>query len=451
MTSFFRPLRQRRLSRNIAIVVGAVLLVTLDQNSTGTVGPKLTFGVLDSTCAADRVGALSRAGVELAQMDVLWDQLEPIPGQVDREYADDLAAAITTCQDAGIKVILGLGLQYAPEWVRDLPNGTYWNQAGDPHTGQVPNIVFSKYVRQAFEQHAANVLRIAPPASIHAIRLGTSEGGELGYPLGKKRAEHSVPNFWAFNEANPAVNNVPPDVGQAPLPGWRPGDGTWRGQAVTPAQMRSWFGWYSEAPVAAVLWQANVLRGLGFSGNFHVPLAGGGAYPSQLQKAIASELVNIEDPDGSLERGLYYPDQLRALSKGEHKDALIADVTGLDDVTAVQARSRTPATDSCSPVDHLIDLTTNPDAERWSSSRWTIANARKFGLKVIGENPGSPHASNTGGHSESDDLQDQMKHAPRYAAECGLSMFLWAFEDNLFSEPQHPRLDDYRKSISTYQ
>ncbi|MEX5301178.1 beta-galactosidase [Kocuria sabuli] len=428
-----------------------VVLVGCERDTPDSIAPGMSFGVLGSDCAADRVGPLHRAGVELAQMDVRWDRLEPDPGRLDQSYADELATSIDTCRDAGIKVILGLGLQYAPDWVSKLPDGEYLDQAGNTHPGQLPNIVFSQDVRWAFERHAANVLELAPQESIHAVRLGTSEAGELGYPGGGQGDLISETGFWAFNDAAKTGNGLPPGVDRAPLAGWVPGDSTWQGQPVTDDQVATWFRWYTGAVVDAVVWQADMLRDLGFTGKLHVPLAGRGVLPADLRRAIASGLDGTADRDGSLERGLYYPDQLPALAQGIGTDDLLAGVTGLDDATAVQARSERPATDACSPMDHQVDLVSQPDVERWPASRWTIANARRAGLQVIGENPGSPRAPGTGGDPKSDNLRDQMQHAPRYAAECGLSAFLWAFEDDLFGDPRQMSLDEYREAISAYR
>ncbi len=435
----------------ITLTVSTLLWIAVDRDNAGLSDPAITFGVLGSTCAADRVDALDEAGVELAQVDLRWDRLEPVSGQLDRVYAKEVADAIRTCKDAGIGVILGLGLQYAPDWVSLLPDGEYLDQARNVHPGQVPNLVFSSDVRWAFETHAANVLRLLPEGAVHAVRIGTNEAGELGYPGQGGNSSTSGTGYWAFNDAAQTGHGLPADVDKTPFPGWKPGDDTWRGQSITAKQVTTWFDWYSDSVTRTVLWQAETLRSLGFEGQFHIPLAGRGALPVDLRQAIAANLDGSGDRDGSLGRGLYYPHQLQAFGDAKNAGNLIANVTSLDDATAVQARARRPATDSCSPMDHRIDLVTHPDVERWSSSRWTVANARKAGLDVIGENPGSPRAPGTGGNTETDDIREQMKYAPRYAVDCGLTTFLWAFEDDFFGDPRQMTLGEYRKIISTYE
>jgi hypothetical protein len=85
--------------------------------------------------------------------------------------------------------------------------------------------------------------------------------------------------------------------------------------------------------------------------------------------------------------------------------------------------------------------------EQWSSVRWTVANARRAGLDVIGENPGSPDTPRTGGNELTDSSAEQMEHAPRYAQECGMAVFFWAFEDDLFGERPGAGIADYARRI----
>jgi hypothetical protein len=185
------------------------------------------------------------------------------------------------------------------------------------------------------------------------------------------------------------------------------------------------------------VWEIDLLRSLGFRGTVHIPLAGRGALPHDLAAATAAALDGTADRDGSLERGLFYPDQLAIIADATRHDpraepkSVAADVTGVGDATAVTARSLDPPQESCRESDTSLPLREMPGVELWSASRWTIANARATGLRVIGENPGPTTPAN-GGDASSDDLAGQLEHAPRYAAECGLEVLLWAFEDNLF-------------------
>jgi hypothetical protein len=423
-------------------VTGAVSWQQLNRST----APAIEFGVLGSKCATERMEKLHGSGVTLAQVDVRWDLLEPQEGVLNDAYAEDLEASIDTCRAAGVRVILGLGLQYAPTWVSELPDGQYLDQSGAPNPQQVPNLVFGKDVRAVFAKHSENVLKLVGSENIHAIRLGTSEAGELGYPVPSDPRQAKTTGYWAFNDAAQTGNGLPSGVHRSPLPGWKPGDDTWQGHDVTDRQVANWFTWYSNEAVQSVLWQVRTLENLGFKGQFHVPLAGRGALPKDLTSALASHLNGAGDRDGSLKRGLYYPTQLRALA--QKSKSLRVDVTGLDDATAVMARALRPAQDLCTPMDSKVDLVSHPQVDQWSAARWTIANARRAGLEVLGENPGSPDAPGTGASSESDGLQAQMRYAPRYAAACGLKAFLWAFEDDLFGDPEELTLDDYRAAIN---
>ena len=91
------------------------------------------------------------------------------------------------------------------------------------------------------------------------------------------------------------------------------------------------------------LWQIGLLRDRGYHGPIHMPLAGRGVLPADLAAATAAALDGTADCDGSLERGLFYPDQLRAIAGATDASTLFADVTGVGDATAVVGPGAGPA------------------------------------------------------------------------------------------------------------
>jgi len=125
---------------------------------------------------------------------------------------------------------------------------------------------------------------------------------------------------------------------------------------------------------------------------------------------------------------------------GTTPDRIDVDFTGLDDVSAVRARPQ--AQDGCRAGDE-----NRTDVADWSAQRFTSALARRFGLGLVGENPGPPDAPHTGAAADSDPLAEQLVRAPAYAAGCGMTTFLFAFEDDLFAGPT-PDLDDYAGRIA---
>jgi hypothetical protein len=69
-------------------------------------------------------------------------------------------------------------------------------------------------------------------------------------------------------------------------------------------------------------------------------------------------------------------------------------------------------------------------------------------LGLVGENPGPPDAPFTGGADDSDPLAEQLRRAPAAAAACGMTTFLFAFEDDLFSGTSGVDVDDYADRIA---
>lgn len=387
---------------------------------------QMSFGVLGATCAPARVLALRDAGVSIVELPLGWDRYEPSPGQVDERYVAEVRAKLTRCREAGIDVILAPGLHYPPDWVTRLPGGVLKGSAGGTPGDAGAELVFSAAVRVAAQKYLARLVSDLGFQGIVAIRVGTDSAGELGYPGphdgGRGR------EFWAFGSAPQSGKGLAEGAVPTPMPGWVPGAESWNGKPVTEDQVLGWWDWYTGSAVNAVVWQIQALRQLGYEGRVHVPVAGRGVLPGDKIKAIAGRLDGRFNPDGAQERGLDYVEQFAALSSFSGVDV---DFTGLDDVSAVRARAADPRQDQCRPDDENIVLD-SADASLWASHRFTSALARRAGLGLVGENPGPPESPYTGGSPLSDNIAQQMRLAPMYAKECGMTMFLFGFEDNLF-------------------
>jgi hypothetical protein len=410
------------------------------------------FGVLGSHCEPERASALAKAGVRFAELELSWSQAEPTPGHFDEGYLADVRRMVTDCRSAGLGVVATLGVHSAPTWVSELPAGVYRDQSGDRGPDDVPNVVFSGAVRGAVSDYLTELDSAVGLNTFAAIRVGTGGNGELGYPSATTEPRSGNP-FWAFDQAAQKGVGLADGASVSPMPGWKPGTSTWQGADVSTDDVRGWFRWYTRAVADAAVWVIDSLRDLGFTGDVHLPLAGRGALPADLEAALAAHLDGTADRDGSLEHGLFYPEQLAriagALKATEQPGwgTVSADASSVDDATAVSARALDPPQDSCRPGDADGDLLGNPAVDSWSSFRWTIANARRAGLGVVGENPGSPDAPGTGGNSSTDGVAGQMAHAPRYARECGLTLLMWAFEDDLFSDSSDVSVASYARQI----
>jgi hypothetical protein len=439
------------------VLVGAVAVTivatVLEACSTSNRPAQPAFGVLAGSCDSDRLDAERRAGIEFVALDLAWDRYQPARGVVDQGYVAGIRYRVAACRRAGVSIILGIGLQYPPDWVRSLPSAGYVDQTGSTPGSGVVDFVFSAAVRDAAMEYFRRIAADIPLADVAAIRVGTNGTGELGYP-GPDEGGSGWHSYWAFNTAAQTGQGLASGMKPAPMPGWRPGSATWRGSPVEAAQVVRWFTWYTESLVHTIDWQTAALREVGFTGQFHLPVAGRGALPSDLRAAVAGLLDGRHNPDGALERGLHYPSQFRLVADVDRRlraqlpgRGIDVDFTGLDDVTAVRARRTDPHQAGCRP-DDVARVVTDPAAEAWPAQRWTIATARLNGLGVLGENPGPPAAPFTGGAADSDGLADQLVHAIAYARACDLHTFLFAFEDDLFDGGSGVSLDNYARQIN---
>lgn len=446
--------RRRRARRQLgviaaltAVAAGSAVVAVQDDDDAGAADGGTRFGVLASQCDSVRSRELQQAGVSVVHVDLRWDLYHPDSAAAAPAYTQQVFSMLEVCRDAGLDVVLGLGTQYAPDWVRALPDGEFIDQTGTRSEAAAPNLMFSADVRRAFERYASEVVQLVPEGSVSAIRLGTSEAGELGFPADPLESRSGRNSFWAYNDAAQTGEGLPDGMETAPMPGWVPGATEWSGSDVTPEGVGTWLDWYTDSVSRTVAWQIGLLQGLGFAGEFHLPLAGRGTLPEDRESAVQGFLDGTGDRDASLERGLYYPEQLPAIRAALPEADVVADITGLGDATAVLARDESPPADTCQAEDAALPLEDTPGVAEWSASRWTIAVARSAGYPVMGENPGPPSLPGTGSAPNSDSLREQLGSASRYAADCDLETFLFAFEDDLFDPATDVPLSVYAETI----
>ncbi|MCD2196713.1 beta-galactosidase [Actinomycetospora endophytica] len=418
----------------VAAVVVVVVLVLTAFGSIGRPAPpeRPAFGVLASSCDPDRVAALRKAGVTTAMTEMQWAQAEPAPGVTDEGYLASVRARIEACAAGGLRVVLGLGLQNPPPWVLGLPGAAFVDQAGRSSSQGEADLVFSAGARDAATAYLRDVAGQVGFGRVATVRVA----GELGYPSAEPETGGTA--FWAFGAPAQGGPGRAAGVDASPLPGWVPGSPTWQDAPVTADDAGRWYDWYTGSLADSVVWLTDALRGVGFTGDFQVPLAGRGVLPADRQEAVAGLLDGRADPDGALGKGLDYPSQFRVFADLDARlratspsSRILVDFTSLDDDSAVRARAADPPQDTCRPDDTTASLTA-AGLDRGASQRWTVALAHEAGLGVVAENPGPPDLTNTGGTAQSDDEPDQMVQAGRYARDCGLEAWYLAFEDQLF-------------------
>lgn len=432
------------MKRLVVALMLVLVTVAATSSAANVSSAPMTFGVLAASCDANRAVALKGAGVTLVELPLAWDRYQPSAGRVDQGYVENVRSQMATCRGAGLEIALSPGLQYPPAWVRALPGGTLKGSSGAvPGEGSV-DLIFSAAVRKATQDYLRRLAADLGFDGVAAVRVGTTATGELGYP--GPTAGGDEPQYWAFGAAPQEGAGLAAGMTVSPLPQWRPGDTVWNGRRVTAQDADDWLTWYARSAAQAVIWQIKEFRELGFSRRMHVPLAGRGTLPADRAAAVAGLLDGRANPDGALERGLDYPAQFGMLAGLAGVDI---DFTGLDDDTAVRARAAEPPQDRCQTSD-VEDLLERSDTGDWPSQRFTSAVARRAGLGLVGENPGRPDAPNTGGSKWSDSLPMQLRMAPDYALGCGMSLFMFAFEGDLFEPPANPPgvdLDDYKARI----
>ncbi len=373
----------------------------------------LRFGTLLTD--PGRAQAEYEAGIRLVHLELAWDQYEPRDGEFSAEYAEYAKQTLRTLRATGMGVVLGAGVQYAPDWLYEYPESRYVNQYGLPGGG--PNLTFNTELRRMADRYLERIDDDLQINSFVAVRVGAGTNVEVLYPSENADGVNSQA-FWAYDSNAQSLS---------PFPKWRPGDTTYRGEPFTTTQVDRWYRWYVSAMAGGVRWQADTYRRLGFTGDIHVLMPGQGMSPARRTSEIQNYLVGSADPAGVMGRGAAWDlviDELADLAGLVVYVSSVADGSGSDD--------------TCDATDTSVRLD-DPQLGSWSATRWLAWNAHRHGLRLAGENAGPREAVTYG--------SEMLHRAVLQAIGCGFTAFLWAHDADLYRPESGVTLDDLRQAI----
>jgi hypothetical protein len=388
--------------------------------------PQLLWGTLDT--APSHAKTEYAAGIQVAHLELGWDQYEPDRGQFSDGYASEMRARLRVFQDAGMLVVLGIGLQYPPSWVLNSQESRYVNQYGE--TASAANLTFNQPLRDEAARYIARVDQDLGLRSFWAIRVGSGGLIESLYPSGRNAAHPN--SYWAFDVNAQAGIARPPSIPSPPYPGWKPGERTYQGRPFTTAQVREWYDWYLRALTDGIVWQMDVYRSLGYDGLLQVLMPGVGARPMERDASIANYLwADADQWDNTVARGAAWDTLVEWL---HDQPNLVVYVSSVADGSGNN--------DTCRPGDMDVDPHSNAVLS-WSATRWLTYNAQRFALPIQGENPGEGHAPGYGA--------SMLAAAARQAQSCHLRALLWAHDEDLYDPNSGISLRDYTDTIAAWR
>ena len=382
--------------------------------------PVRLYGALDSSLEHAISGR--DIGWRVAMVSIKWDLFEPKRGVIDQSYVDKIARKKQAFRKLGYELQVDFGIQYAPDWVFELPQGRYRNQYGDEFmTGEsgknVPNVVFNAGVRQAISNYMGEVF-IRLGTDWDFVRLGCAKYGELNYPQAKFGGHTNC--YWAFDDfAEGKTAGLPSGISPNPLPGWMPGM-----PSPLHASARTFVGWYLDCLKNYQDWQIATVRRW-YGGDFCMLYGSTGLRPGWLELAIIHNLngTTSAEMNGEIQQGY---DWTRMIG-------------GLKDPKAIVY---------CTWIDGTLqnrkifdDGSDNPN--RWSPVHWqvSLAKANPLKLRVWGENTG---------RNNRESMRVTFEHIKRY----NLLGVMWAFEPDLFANPNpndYGTFADYAEFIDKYR
>lgn len=386
----------------IVVVLTLVgLTVPVGPAGAGPVAPRgTTFPALGTLgTSPSRAAGEAGAGVRTAMMEISWRQWEPRPGQFDAGYERQMRSRLTQLRATGLRVTLGLGLHFTPDWVKAMPDARLVDQNGRVSAGA--DFVFSAAVRERAWSYLQRVGSVLDLSQVDAVRVTSGVRSELLYPEGG--------SYWAFDANARTGRGLPDGVARNPYPDWRPGGG---GLGVD--QMQQWALWYVDSLAEAGAFQMRALRKLGFPGTFEILTPGVGVYANKLDNLAEQNL-----PNGALGVGAYWSRIYPRLLQTDRR--IVANISSLADGSG--------GDDSCSAADRSVPLT-SAATNWWGGARWISRVADEYGIDKVGENPG--YSSATRADYVDGSSSGAMATAMRQGATCGLRTVYWAHDDQFW-------------------
>ncbi|CAM3144241.1 hypothetical protein [Rariglobus hedericola] len=354
---------------------------------------------------------LADAGVSLVVLSISWENFEPSTGTTNPAYIRQLHSDLAAYRHAGLHVVLDPGIQYPPEWLRQLPDARYQNQYGDLYIDHasgknIANTVFNAAVRTRYAAHLAALFRELG-TDWAAVRLGGGWYGELNYPDATFAKKNNC--YWAFDPiAQGTKPGLPAGMTACPVPNWKPGK-----TSPDHTSARRFLDWYLASLQNYHDWQITTVRQL-YSGPLHMMYPSWGIRPGQLEAAIIGDLGGTTSPEknGEIQRGF---DFARFIA-GVRDPQVWVHCTWLD--------SNPAWSDD-----------TSPDPVRWSPPKFLAHLARLHSPAL------NVSAENTGGGG-----LPALALSARRIQELKINTLFWAFAPDLFDD-HPPELKDLATSL----
>jgi hypothetical protein len=241
----------------------------------GLVGQGHTYETLDTGLLQQQYDA----GVRVRLLEPEWDAFQrggPLEWNQDAVAAMQRKIDTFVSYGPDVKLVLDLGVQYAPTWVSSIDPlvdqyGTTWV---DPRGGV--NVYWSPRVRSHVSHYISRLFTTLNfRGRLWNVRVGPL-GGEMMYP--NVHHPDRPESFWAFDSNAQA---------QSPVPGWRPGQPSPNGEA------ERFYYWYTDNLAATFNWFLSEIR-RSHSGFVSPVTPGGGMWPLAVDQLIRSNLTTTD-------------------------------------------------------------------------------------------------------------------------------------------------------------
>ena len=349
-----------------------------------------------------RMDDLLAKGVTVRSLELSWKKYELTDDAWDEAYLTRIRTELRVMREKGFKVVLDLGLQYAPDWAIAIQ--PFRDNLGNVKTERVgANTIFSPKAREEVAEYLKRVLsEDGIGTDFFGIRIssGAHPHGEILYPDGA-----AMNGYWAWDED---ARRQCPEV----LRDFKPAPGE------NDPRSKEFYDWYCDSLTRAVYWMMNRVRDSGFKGKLLLECPGVGVQPLRYEKLVKENCWSKTDDLMINITGARYD---RIIDGIQDKRNVVIVCSSLNDSTATRNESGT--------FPH-IETT-------WSSAHYLAFLADRNGLEKAGECTGQPPND-----------AEKMRQAFAKKRQFGYTGIFWAWEYSLYDGKGKASIDDLVKEIT---
>jgi hypothetical protein len=336
------------------------------------------FGTQLTDTGSGRPVSQYNIGCRVGMLEYKQYLYQTADGVFDSVYEQQQVTNANTLKNAGLKLILSMGIQYQPAWLKSISN--YTNQAGA--TSADANYIFNETVAsKGLDNYIARQGRAGLIQMADYIRIGYCSSGELLY-------QQSAAAYWFYGPEAQTGADLNTYQTPCPFPNWVVGSASNNGVVMDTTKVTTLINWYIGCQVQMIRRMIDDCWAAGFTGRFQVLMPGQGARPDQVAADIAAFLPGGSSHLLTIGAAWHLVAAAIAALPIQYREAIDLYCSSTGDWSGTPTDNYTLPTDITKTLASPEVQSTGSGGVIWSAARFITWCANLYGFGMSGENTG---------------------------------------------------------------